>query len=91
MSGSLDIQLDQHVLVVANAGGFHLVENLSRTISAVRSASPISQNALAFTAAAADRLEAHPVLRDNRRAILQHSFGEGLTQLSTVYRSMPLS
>jgi hypothetical protein len=60
--GGLDVQLDEHVLVVTDARGLHLVEDLAHHLRGARRLAD-TEDALALAAAAADRLQAHPVGR----------------------------
>ena len=62
VSCRLNIKFDQHVLVVAYAGGFNLVEYFSNQLRCAVGC-PNGQNSLTLTAAAADRLQAYTVLR----------------------------
>ena len=76
--GGLDVQLHQHVLVVADPGGLHLVEDFPHHFRGARGLAD-TQDALALATATADGLEADPVVGVLPGHLLDR-LGEGVAQ-----------
>ena len=78
MPGGFNIEFDKDVLVVANAGGLHLIENLANELWRALGLTQ-RHDALTLAATAADGLQANPVLRV-LLAHLQHRLGQRLAK-----------
>ena len=76
----LDVELDQHVLVVADAGRLDLGEHLAHQRRHLRG---VGEDALALAAAAADRLQAEAPAR----VLLQQALGLDAERLAPARRS----
>jgi hypothetical protein len=83
VTGLLDVELEQHVLVVADAGGLDLLQDLANQPGHARR---VVQDALPLAAAAADRLQPEPSSGDScsRRSASRRSVSPSS---STVKRS----
>ena len=79
MPGGFNVELDQNILVVANACGLHFIEDFANQF---RRAIGLAQrhDALTLAATTTDGLQAHPVLRV-LLAHLQHCLGQRLAEL----------